>query len=167
MFGMGTSSARAAALPEYYKRGQYIPGLKIDGMDALAVTAAVKYAKEYMLSGKGPLVYEFNTYRFFGHSVSDPGFTYRARDDVKKIREANDPISNLAIKLISWDVTSKEELKEIENKAKADVDEGVEEAEKLPEPEAHPKILFEDVYVRGSEPKYARGRNPDEDYYYW
>lgn len=135
-------------------------------MDALAVTNAVKYAKDYMLAGKGPLICEFNTYRFFGHSVSDPGFTYRTREDVKKIREANDPISNLAIKLISWDVTSKQELKALENKAKADIAEGVVEAEKLLEPEAHPKVLFEDVYVRGSEPMYARGRTPEENYYY-
>ena len=66
MFAMGTTSSRAAALPEYHKRGQYIPELKINGMDVLAVYAAVKYAKEYMLSDGGPLVYEFNTYHFFG-----------------------------------------------------------------------------------------------------
>jgi pyruvate dehydrogenase E1 component alpha subunit len=166
MFGMGTSSARSAAMTEYHKRGQYIPGLKVNGMDTLAVIAAVKYAKEYMLAGRGPLVYEFNTYRFFGHSVSDPGLTYRTRDDVKKIRDVNDPISNLAVKLLERDLVDKDGLKDIENDAKAEVDKEVAQAEAMPEPEATPQILFEDIYVRGSEPAFARGRTPDENYYY-
>lgn len=166
MFGMGTSSSRAAALTEYHKRGQYIPGLKINAMDILAVVSAVKYAKEYLLAEKGPLVYEFNTYRFFGHSVSDPGFTYRTREDVKNMRKVNDPIANLAVKLLEWSVVDKAELKGIENDAKAEVDEEVAQAEMMLEPEATPQVLFEDIYVRGSEPEYARGRTPDENYYH-
>lgn len=76
-YGMGTAANRSSALTDYYKRGQYIPGLKINGMDILAVKAAVQFGREWAAAGKGPLVFEFVTYRYGGHSMSDPGTTYR------------------------------------------------------------------------------------------
>ena len=163
---MGTAANRAAALTEYYKRGQYIPGLKVNGMDALAVKAAVQYGKQYNIDGHGPLVLEYVTYRYGGHSMSDPGTTYRTREEIQRMRSTNDPIAGLKQKLLDWEVTSEDELKTIDKEARSYVDKEVEEAEKMPAPEATPKILYEDIYVKGSEPPFMRGRIPDENYYY-
>ena len=165
---MGTSAARAAALTEYYKRGQYIPGLKINGMDILAIKAAVEYGKRYTLEGHGPLVYEYVTYRYGGHSMSDPGTTYRTREEVQRMRSTQDPIAGLKQKLLDWGVTSEDELKAIDKEVRAYVDGEVAEAEKMAVPDANADVLFEDIYVRGSEPvgNFLRGRTPDENYYF-
>jgi len=165
-YGMGTAANRAAALTDYYKRGQYIPGLKVNGMDVLAVKAAVQYGKEYTRAGHGPLVFEYVTYRYGGHSMSDPGTTYRTREEIQRMRSTNDPIAGLKQKLLDWGVTSEEELKGIDKEARAFVDAEVAEAEKMAEPEASQKILYEDIYVRGSEPQFLRGRIPEENFYY-
>ena len=164
---MGTSVNRASALTDYYKRGQYIPGLKVNGMDVLAVKAAVQHGKRFALEGHGPLVLEYVTYRYGGHSMSDPGTTYRTREEIQRMRSTNDPIQGLKHKLLDWGVVANEdELKALDKDARAYVDGEVAEAEKMAAPEATPKILYEDIYVRGSEPAYLRGRTPDENYYY-
>ncbi|KAI4280105.1 MAG: hypothetical protein L6R35_005975 [Caloplaca aegaea] len=165
-YGMGTAANRAAALTEYYKRGQYIPGLKVNGMDILAVKAAVEYGKQYNVAGHGPLVLEYVTYRYGGHSMSDPGTTYRTREEIQRMRSTNDPIAGLKQKLLDWEVTTEEELKGLDKQAKAYVDAEVKEAEGMPEPEPTWKNLYEDIYVRGSEPEFLRGRIPEENFYY-
>ena len=163
---MGTSAARSSGMTDYYKRGQYIPGLKINAMDVLAVKAAVQYGKEYTTSGKGPLVYEYVTYRYGGHSMSDPGTTYRTREEIQRMRSTNDPIAGLKQKLIDWGVTTEDELKGIDKEARSLVDEEVNVAENMAVPDATPEVLFEDIYVRGSEPQFLRGRTPEENFYY-
>ncbi|KAF1808820.1 pyruvate dehydrogenase E1 component subunit alpha [Eremomyces bilateralis CBS 781.70] len=165
-YGMGTSANRSSAMTDYYKRGQYIPGLKINGMDVLSVKAAVEYGKRYVQEGKGPLVFEYVTYRYGGHSMSDPGTTYRTREEIQRMRSTNDPISGLKSKLLDWGITTEAELKEIDKEARSFVDAEVAEAEKMEAPEPTAQILFEDAYVRGSEPQFLRGRIPEENFYY-
>jgi len=111
-YGMGTSSKRGAAMPEYYKRGQYMPGLCADGMNVLAVREAVKYATAHCRAGQGPFVLEFDTYRYHGHSMSDPGVTYRDRTEVSGVREKRDPVN----KARSW-LTDKAGMADAELKA--------------------------------------------------
>ena len=163
---MGTAANRSSALTDYYKRGQYIPGLKVNGMDILAVKAAVQYGKAHTTAGHGPLVLEYVTYRYGGHSMSDPGTTYRTREEIQRMRSTNDPIAGLKQKLLDWEVVTEDELKGIDKEARAYVDGEVAEAEKMEVPTPEPRILFEDIYVRGSEPAFLRGRTPDENFYY-
>ncbi|KAL2007672.1 hypothetical protein VTN00DRAFT_7654 [Thermoascus crustaceus] len=165
-YGMGTSAARSSALTDYYKRGQYIPGLKVNGMDVLAIKAAVQYGREYTVAERGPLVYEYVTYRYGGHSMSDPGTTYRSREEIQRMRSTQDPIAGLKQKLLDWNVVTEEELKAIDKDARNYVDAEVAEAEKMDVPDPTPRILFEDIYVRGSEPLWMRGRTVDETFYY-
>ncbi|GMF07719.1 unnamed protein product [[Candida] boidinii] len=157
-YGMGTSAARSSAMTEYYKRGQYIPGLKVNGMDILAVYQAAKFAKDWSVSGNGPLVVEFETYRYGGHSMSDPGTTYRTREEVQNMRSRNDPIAGLKAHLIELNIATEEEVKAYDKAARKYVDEQVKDAENSPPPEAKMDILFEDVYVPGSEIPVLRGR---------
>lgn len=165
-YGMGTAAARSSALTDYYKRGQYIPGLKVNGMDVLAVKAAVKYGKEWTVNEQGPLVLEYVTYRYGGHSMSDPGTTYRTREEIQRMRSTNDPIAGLKQKILDWEVCSEDELKGIDKEARKHVTDEVAIAEAMAAPEPTPKILYEDIYVRGTEPEFLRGRTTDEVFYY-
>lgn len=161
---MGTAAERASASTEYYKRGQYIPGLRVDAMDVLAVLAAVRHGREYVKAGNGPLLYEYATYRYAGHSMSDPGIAYRSREELQRER-SNDPISNFRTRLVDWGILSEDEAKAIDKEVRGLVTSEVEQAEKMAEPEPKADILFEDIYVRGSEPAQRRGRTVDETYY--
>lgn len=151
-------------MTEYYKRGHYIPGLRVDGMDVLAVFAAVKYGRDFVRKGNGPLVYEYVTYRYAGHSMSDPGIAYRSREELQKNR-ANDPLTNLKMRLVDWGIMTEDEAKAIEKEVKRIINEEVKQAEQMPAPEATLDILFEDIYVPGSEPAQRRGRTVDETRY--
>lgn len=161
-YGMGTSASRSSAMVEYYKRGQYIPGLKVNGMDVLAVYQASKFAKDWCAQGNGPLVLEYETYRYGGHSMSDPGTTYRTREEVQHMRSRSDPISGLKAILLEKEIATEEEIKSYDKAARKYVDEQVAAAEADAPPEAKMDILFEDVYVPGSEIKELRGRISDD-----
>ena len=163
-YGMGTSAARSSAMTEYYKRGQYIPGLKINGMDVLATYQASKFAKDWASQGIGPLVLEYETYRYGGHSMSDPGTTYRTREEVQHMRSRNDPIAGLKAVLLEKEIASEDEIKSYDKAARKYVDEQVAAAEADAPPEAKMDILFEDVYVPGSEIPVLRGRISDDSW---
>jgi hypothetical protein len=90
----------------------------------------------------------------------------QTREEIQRMRSTNDPIAGLKQKLLDWGVTSEEELKTIDKEARSAVDAEVAEAEKMAPPDPTPKILFEDIYVRGSEPAFMRGRIPEENFYY-
>ncbi|XP_073306753.1 pyruvate dehydrogenase E1 component subunit alpha-1, mitochondrial-like [Primulina huaijiensis] len=144
-YGMGTAGWRAAKSATYYKRGDYVPGLKVDGMDALAVKQACKFAKDHALKN-GPIILEMDTYRYHGHSMSDPGSTYRTRDEISGIRQERDPIERIRKVILSHDLATEKELKDTEKEARKEVDEAVAKAKESPWPD--PSELFTNVYVK-------------------
>ncbi|XP_004517037.1 pyruvate dehydrogenase E1 component subunit alpha, mitochondrial [Cicer arietinum] len=145
-YGMGTAEWRAAKSPAYYKRGDYVPGLKVDGMDVLAVKQACIFAKEHALKN-GPLILEMDTYRYHGHSMSDPGSTYRTRDEISGVRQERDPIERVRKLLLSHDIATEKELKDTEKEVRKEVDEAIAKAKESPVPD--PSDLFTNVYVKG------------------
>ena len=122
-YGMGTSVERHTSNPDgdYYKMGNAIPGVKIDGMNVLSVREGMKFVKEYCASGNGPIYVEMNTYRYHGHSMSDPGTTYRSRDEIAATRSARDPIEFVKKCLIENNMKDEAELKEIEKSIRKEV----------------------------------------------
>merc|ERR1712236_124915 len=121
---MGTSQERHhGAGIDFYKRGDYIPGLWVDGMDVLAVREATRFAIDYCsVQKKGPLVYEISTYRYHGHSMSDPGTSYRTGDEVQDVRHTRDPITGFRDRLVGAGLAEVSELKAIEAQVRKDVD---------------------------------------------
>ncbi|WP_300974339.1 pyruvate dehydrogenase (acetyl-transferring) E1 component subunit alpha [Sphingomonas sp. LHG3406-1] len=144
-YAMGTSVERSASEPDFYKRGEsfQIPGIQVDGMDVLAVRGAAQVALEWTRSGKGPIILELKTYRYRGHSMSDPA-KYRTREEVQSYRENQDPIQRAEKELIGMGVPE-EELKKIDKEIKDIVVEAAKFAEEAPEPDAGE--LFTDVLV--------------------
>ncbi|GMK57693.1 hypothetical protein CspeluHIS016_0405270 [Cutaneotrichosporon spelunceum] len=163
-YGMGTSAERSSQNTSYYTRGDKIPGIEVNGMDVLAVKKACEWAKDWTVSGKGPLLIEFVTYRYGGHSMSDPGTTYRTRDEVQQVRSSHDPIAGLKKYILDWGVATEDELKAIDKRAKDTINEAVEEAKKSPMPGLHE--FWTDIYSKGTEPSFMRGRTKDEIHHY-
>ena len=146
-YGMGTAIERSSAKStELYNRGQAygIPGMQVDGMDVLAVRAAGEKAVAHARSGKGPYILEMLTYRYRGHSMSDPA-KYRSKEEVQKVRQERDPIERLRATMLDDGVSDEGALKEIDKEVKAIVSKAADFAQSSPEP--GPSELYTDVYV--------------------
>jgi len=144
-YAMGTSVNRASAEDQLYKRGDSfrIPGIQVDGMDVLAVRGAANTAIEWVRAGKGPVLLELKTYRYRGHSMSDPA-KYRSREEVQAVRDKSDPIELIKRELAAAGV-GEDELKKIDTEIKKIVTESADFAEQSPEPA--PEELYTDVLV--------------------
>jgi pyruvate dehydrogenase E1 component subunit alpha len=143
-YAMGTSVERSSAEAHLYKRGVSfnIPGEEVDGMDVEAVAAAGNKAIAWCRSGKGPMILEMKTYRYRGHSMSDPA-KYRTRDEVQAVREKRDPIEHFGQKLVARGIASEDDLKAVDRETRQIVNHAAEYATESPEPD--PAELYTDV----------------------
>ncbi len=144
-YAMGTSVNRSSAEDQLYRRGESfrIPGLQVDGMDVLAVRGAATTALEWVRAGKGPVLLELKTYRYRGHSMSDPA-KYRSRDEVQAVRDKSDPIEAARRELEKLGV-GEDALKDIDKEIRRIVSEAADFGESSPEPDA--AELYTDVLV--------------------
>jgi pyruvate dehydrogenase E1 component alpha subunit len=144
LYAMGTSVTRSSALTDFSKRGQSfnIPGEQVDGMDVRAVKAAAEHAAEWCRAGKGPIILEMQTYRYRGHSMSDPA-KYRPKEEVQKMREEHDPIEQVRQRLLSGKQASEDELKAIDSEVRAIIAEAADFASSDAEPD--PAELWTDI----------------------
>jgi len=144
-YAMGTAVKRGSAETHFYRRGTAfrIPGMSVNGMDVLEVRQAANIALEYVRGGNGPVLMELQTYRYRGHSMSDPA-KYRSREEVQEMRDNHDPIEGAKAELLARGV-AEERIKEIDKRIRAVVAESADFAENSPEPDM--SDLYTDVLV--------------------
>jgi pyruvate dehydrogenase E1 component alpha subunit len=145
-YGMGTSVERASALPELHRVAEPfgMPSAQTDGMDVVAVRDAGRTAMEHCRAGEGPYVLEALTYRYRGHSMSDPA-KYRSKEEVAEMRAEHDPIQNLRTQLTAIGAADEDSLKEIDRDIRTVVADAAEFAQNSPEPD--PGELLTDVLI--------------------
>jgi pyruvate dehydrogenase E1 component alpha subunit len=143
-YAMGTSVTRSSAETDFSHRGLSfrIPGIQVDGMDVRAVKAAGDLALDWCRSGKGPIILEMQTYRYRGHSMSDPA-KYRSKDEVQKMRSEHDPIEQVRARLVEKKWASEEELKAIDKEVRDIVADSAEFAQNDAEPDV--SELYTDI----------------------
>jgi pyruvate dehydrogenase E1 component alpha subunit len=148
-YAMGTSIERSSAETRLFKRGASfrIPGEEVDGMDVLAVREAAGKAAEHARSGKGPYILEMKTYRYRGHSMSDPA-KYRTREEVDEVRKTRDPIEHLQELMVGRGLADDAALKVIDAEVKRIVADAAEFARTSPEPD--PSALYTDIYLEAA-----------------
>ncbi|KAI5980974.1 thiamine diphosphate-binding protein [Pisolithus albus] len=166
-YGMSTSEERSSSNTEYFTRGDKIPGLQVNGMDIITSHHAVQFARNWVVEGNGPLFMEFVTYRYGGlvsrpalpinptcdskrrffPSMSDPGTTYRTREEIQWMRSTQSPTRGLQRYIEEWGLTSPQELRQPDKEAKAEVDQAIEEAKTSPARRS--KGLWTGIYDKG------------------
>ncbi|XP_002065621.3 pyruvate dehydrogenase E1 component subunit alpha, mitochondrial [Drosophila willistoni] len=143
-YGMGTSAERAACNIKYYTRGDVLPGIWVNGQDILAVRSAAEFAIDHAQK-RGPLLLELSTHRYYGHSMSDPGTGYRPREEIQNVRIKYDPINSFRLLCQGNVILSQNELKQIDDEVRHEVNEAIGRAKKDEElPINH---LWSDVYA--------------------
>lgn len=153
-YAMGTSVNRGSASTEFYKRGDYVPGIRVDAMDVLGVKECTRWAREYVLKN-GPLVLEMVTYRYSGHSMSDPGTSYRKREEVQEVRAKRDPITTFSKRVIEGGLATAAELKEIDQKVRSEMTEV--ERRALTDPELDVSEAYNNITVNPDQNELIRG----------
>ena len=145
-YAMGTSVERSSAVADFSKRGASfgIPGVQVDGMDVEAVQKAGEEAMAHCRAGKGPIILEMKTYRYRGHSMSDPA-KYRSKEELTEVREKRDPIENFGKKLLERGVMTEADMKAMDAQVKATVIASAEFATESPEPGL--EELYTDIYA--------------------
>ena len=148
-YAMGTSIERSSSETHLYKRGASfnIPGQEVDGMDILAVRQAGLMAADHARTGKGPFILEMKTYRYRGHSMSDPQ-KYRTREEIDEVRKNRDPIEHLEDRLRAEKLADDDTLKALDAEVKRIVADAAEFARTTPEPDA--SELYTDVYLEAA-----------------
>ena len=120
-YGMGTSIDRHSSIQDYYKMGNLMAGIRIDGMNVLAVKEGIRFAKEWCSTGNGPMYVEMMTYRYHGHSMSDPGTTYRNREEIAFTRSTRDPLEFVKTAIMDNGFADAAELKTVEKRIRKEV----------------------------------------------
>ncbi|TIV22536.1 MAG: pyruvate dehydrogenase (acetyl-transferring) E1 component subunit alpha, partial [Mesorhizobium sp.] len=145
-YAMGTSVSRSSAETDFSHRGASfkIPGIQVDGMDVRAVKSAADIATEWCRAGNGPLILEMQTYRYRGHSMSDPA-KYRSKEEVQKMRSEHDPIEQVRVRLLDKKWASEDELKAIDKEVRDIVADAAEFAQNDAEPD--PSELWTDIVL--------------------
>ncbi|MCE8523667.1 pyruvate dehydrogenase (acetyl-transferring) E1 component subunit alpha [Ruegeria pomeroyi] len=145
-YAMGTAQKRSTSSPDIYTRGEAfgIPGETVDGMNVLSVKEAGEKAVAHCRAGKGPYILEVKTYRYRGHSMSDPA-KYRTREEVQKVREQSDPIEMVREMLLSGKHATEDDLKAIDKEIKEIVNQAAEFSKESPEPSVDE--LWTDIYA--------------------
>jgi pyruvate dehydrogenase E1 component alpha subunit len=144
-YAMGTSVKRSASTVELYKRGESfgIPGIQVDGMDVVKVREAAQKAIAHIEAGNGPIILEMKTYRYRGHSMSDPA-KYRSKEEVEEYKTQRDPIERLKAYLVKEFKVKEDEFDKIEKKIKDQIKEVEDFARNSPEPDE--SELMTDIY---------------------